>query len=182
MGLKLKKIHQQILQKYLSGDGTIPTVLILGGEKEEIVRKIRESCSKNLVPVGSVTLEGIFIGADHIADHPGNDLAAVNSLLIDPSVAAVLLATEGCDFHLHGLPLPFFDSLFLANWQGAPEGLARMLLFLRPHLRGAVVLDPTSPHWQTATRIFGNSRVRPVSSLQAMVEALNQFLSTDQVP
>lgn len=182
MGLVLKHIHAQLLQLYVRGRGTIPTAFVLGAGKAAVVQCVRERCAESGLRIGTVAADGLFVGAGRVAAHPGNELGAVNALLVDPEVSALLLATDGHDFHSRGIPVPFFDSLFIANWQGAPEELKSILILLRPHLRGALVLDPASPHWQTATRIFGNSRVRPISSLPAMAEALDQFLSADQAP
>lgn len=175
MGSILTHIHAQLLQLYVQGDGTIPSVLVMGAEKVEIVRHLQQSRDGG-AGMGIVSSDGCFIGQEQLAIPGSGDIPGVTALLMDPTVSSLVLATDGQDFSREGLPLPFFDHLCLTDWMGETVTLASTLALIKPHLRGNVFMKQGHTCQALILRTFGQQRVRILSSAAAMAKATASLL------
>ena len=177
MGTILTHLHRQLLSSYVQGDGSIPSMLVLGSDQADLMRGVRESAEHTLIGLGSVTADGVFIGHDRIGDGGKGILSGVRALLIDPSVHALLLAGDLNTITSQGLPLPFIHHLVLGSWPDEWENESQALDQLRYHLRGMVWLVNGHPVQAHVERLFGQDKMRVFESCNSMITAIGQVLN-----
>lgn len=168
---------RRLLETYVHGDGTIPSVLLLGSDTGEAVRAVRSMGTEKGRHFGVASADGAFVGPAKVANRNEDEVAAVAALLIDPTVDAVLLATDGRNLWRHGLPFPVFDSLAIAGWEGDLREFGLLLSAIKPHLRGGVTIERGHPCQEIATRAFGPDRVTLAGSPGEMAEAIGRTLA-----
>jgi len=172
MGSILPHIHELLLKTYVRGDGCIPSILVMGSNRANIVREIRDAPSLISSCLGSVSAEGVFIGRQRVTTSKQEGVAETRALLIDPSVTALLVTTAPAKLLQEGLPLPFFQHVVLADLPDEWPMLAMALSVIRHHLRGKVWLVQNHPLQHRIEKIFSPEKIRPFTSHDQMLSAI----------
>ena len=179
MGTILTHLHRHLLSSYVHGDGSVPSMLVMGADREELIRQVRESTMHRLAGLGSVAADGVFIGKDRVGDGGKESLSETRILLIDPSVTALLLAGDLNTIASQGLPLQFIHNIVLSNWSDKWEKEPQALGLLRYHLHGKVWFVKNHPLQAYAERLFGHDRTRIFESRDSMLDAIGQVLNEE---
>ncbi|MBX5460757.1 MAG: acetate--CoA ligase family protein [Steroidobacteraceae bacterium] len=180
--LALPHFHAELLRKLVPGDGRIPSALVLSsGNQPSIVRESAELLSRLGIRAGTVSAEGVYVGAHCIRAKRGPILPDTRAVLIDQSSEAILLDTDGRDLASTGLPLDRFDLFAIADWsppadRRAPvpsvEGLRDLLSLLAPHCTGDVLIARGHPGLPVVTAAMGKQRVRVIESPKGLPSAI----------
>ena len=179
MGTILTHLHRHLLSSYVHGDGSVPSMLVMGADREELIRQVRESTMHKLAGLGSVAADGVFIGKDRVGDGGKEPLSEARILLIDPSVTALLLAGELNTIANQGLPLQFIHNIVLSDWPDEWGKEPQALDLLRYHLHGKVWFVKNHPLQAHAERLFGHDRTRMFESRNSMLDAIGLVLNEE---
>lgn len=174
MGSTLFHLHGDLLQTYLEGDGTLPSVLVLGTDTSS-VKEVLDYCCKQEQHIGFASAVGVFSGNEKLCIETEDEVAAVKALVIDPQVEAVIYATDGMSLVQQGVPLSFFDTLVIDHWNGAPQHFESILSIIKPHLRGQVIARRNSSNRQMVEQFFsGADDIHWVKNNSAFQSAIYQ--------
>jgi cyanophycin synthetase len=100
----------RVIASLVKNRGRIPVIVILGKMAsgvwtEEMTCRLRASSVKP----GWVLSDGVFSGAESLAKGIGTTFNAVQALLLDTSIAVLLVATDGLDWLKLGMPVDRVD-------------------------------------------------------------------------
>ncbi|MFL2803153.1 MAG: hypothetical protein ACJ0DD_10455 [Paracoccaceae bacterium] len=117
-------LYDIILSQAISGDGRVPTVLILSDSNNETdLRKFVSFCSLNGKKAGIFSHQKIRINNQLILSGSSKDLSKIDILLMDNSIDFLIMVVESTyeSFKL-GLPIDRFDSLCIESHLPREDG------------------------------------------------------------
>lgn len=178
MGSILTHLHGQLLQSSVAGDGSLISLLVMGGDPTAFVNAVRGRLAGDLPGLGCVSADGVHLGAETLVFGCESALLGARCLLMDPRLSALLLAVDHDRITREGLPLPFFHHLVLAEPGGTQpmRRLKQVLELIRGHLRGQIWLASTHPLRAEILRLFGQEGVRTFAPGEAMLAAILKTL------
>jgi len=185
LSLTSPHIYGQLFDELIEGQGRIATALVLStGDVDEVVRECTRIMADRNLCVGISTPSGLFIGGECVRSGRRSSFADVRSLLLDPTVDAVVLVTDGKELLSTGLPFDRFDVLAIAEWRAAVEQeaasidslLASVLGLLKQHCSGAALIRREHPETALVVRQLGERRVERTSSQNRLALRLAQQL------
>lgn len=171
-GATAPESYAQVLGELVPKQGRIPSAIVLTGHAEAtLAEEVANLLAQRNLCVGTSSAAGLRIGAQCIRAGRGNAFRDTRMLLIDPSVDALVIATDGREFLANGLPLDRFDVLAIAGWTaegkgraGAATRLRSMLALLEAHCAGEVLVARDDPAAAVAAGIFKGKRLRMTNS------------------
>lgn len=179
MGTILTHLHGQLLGSYVKRRGRIPSMLVLGADRGDVVKEVREYNGRDLSGLGCVSKDGIFIGRERIGDGGKNSIAEARTLLINPSVAGLLLAGELEAIAANGHALPFIEKIVISSWPDEWEKTPKEMELLSSQLDGEIWLVKDHPLESSALQMFSRENVRVFESRDSMIEASVEILSEE---
>jgi len=164
-------IYHALLRDFVRANGRVPVALVLGeGLSAE---QVRAGLAGHGLCAGTAAGGRIVIGADLIADAASDLSMAAGVLTGDPTVAAIVLASDGAQIAREGLPLDRIDVLAVSEAMAASPELPRLLGLIGDHLDGEALVAEGNPALAEIGRVLGAERVRTVTTLEpAIAEAL----------
>ncbi len=177
MGTILTHLHSQILESYVQGNGTIPSMLVFGSEPADLISKVRSRVSPVNSGLGTTSSEGVFIGEIRINKTKQSPLSAARSLLINPRVTTLLVATDPDSLSSEGLPLPFCHDIAITAWPENREISAKVLSLFNKHLLGKVWIEQGHPLQQKIQQLIGQEKMQVFESEASMLTAIDQVLA-----
>jgi len=177
-------IYAQIFKGLIAGQGRIPVALVLSAKSaSELAKRMADVLAGNGLCVGVSTPEGLTVGGTLVRRGRQSAFADARTLLIDNSVEAIVLVTDGQEFLPRGLPFDRFDALVVADDWKPPAGdaqgtaLVPVLRLLGSHLAGNGLVVRGHPQFGLIAQCLGASRVRAVPSRQHLPGALARLLT-----
>ncbi|WP_331609748.1 hypothetical protein [Povalibacter sp.] len=172
--------HARVLGELVSNRGRIPTAIVLTTNPDAaLARETADLLSQRNLCAGTSSESGLWIGTQQVRAGRGNAVDDTRALLIDPSVDAVVIGTDGKAFRGNGLPLDRFDVLVVADWvtagdddKSAAVQLRSLLLLLLPHCAGEVLVARDHPAAAVVAAVFGSNRVRATESVEDLPSRL----------
>ena len=142
-------LYPTILRRLVSGNGRIPTILILGAQRPAVwTDALRDALGARGLRVGLADDRGVYLDQTPLLKKPANMLAAGEILALDRQVDAMVIALHDDSPLRGGLPVERYDALLLAGTRldataGAPEVdrqrlMAAMLARVLPACDGQV--------------------------------------------
>lgn len=126
-------IFDSILQRYVVDQGRVPAVLVLGPPGPPVMgRAVAQALNAY---VGSVTV--VQGQGQHL-------LERTRAAIVQPSLGAVVVQTDGVGLAEAGLPLDAWDVLVLSGWHWPTGAAGGDWTWLARHVRGVVVWDEAS--------------------------------------
>lgn len=177
MGTILTHLHAQLLKSYVQGNGTIPSMLIFGTDSADLISNIRNRLFNNAAGLGTVSSEGVFIGKNQINQIRQSLLAAIRSLLINPTVTALLLAINSDSLMGEGMPLPFCHHLVISSWPEKRTLSAQVLSLFGKHLLGKVWIEKSHTLHNQIQHALGPEKMRVFESRASMLTAIDKTLN-----
>ncbi|MEJ0040531.1 MAG: acetate--CoA ligase family protein [Gammaproteobacteria bacterium] len=181
--------YGQLLSEMVPAQGRVPVIVILttgpdAALVQEVVGRLarRDSCA------GSTSSTGLRIGEQSIRVGRGSVFQDVRTLLLDTSVDALVIGTDGREFLSSGLPVDRIDALVIAEWplptsgnvSGAAAELLRAALTLfKPYCAGDVLIARNHPAMPVISSVMGTRRVRTMGSVEELLAALTRPLPAD---
>lgn len=164
-------IYHALLRDFVRANGRVPVALVLG-EGVDAGRIHADLVGQGLC-AGTAAGARIVVGADLIADAASDLTMAAGVLTGDPTVAAIVLASDGAQIAREGLPLDRIDVLAASEAMAASPELPHLLALIGDHLDGEVLVAEGNPALADIRRVLGAERVRTVATLEpAITEAL----------
>jgi len=162
-------IFRHILQRFVTGRGRIPSVLVLG-----------EAAEQGLAEVIASALEAGGRSTRVVRGPAERLLALGRAALIDPGTGAVVLYADATGLERWGLPVDRFDVLVLGGRLVPQPALLRTLQLLAPQLAGVACLeagwaaDPALGRacHERLLRLLGPQRVRVIQGPAALATAV----------
>ena len=179
MGTILTHLHGQLLSSYVPKKGRIPSMLVLGADREDVIRRIRENSGHDLSGLGSVSTDGIFIGRERIGDGGKDSISEARMLIINPSVSGLLLAGELEAIESDGLALPFIKKIVFGSWPDEWEKTPKQMELLSSQHDCEIWFVRNHPLQSYSRQLFVRDKVRVFESLDSMIEASIQVLSEE---
>lgn len=173
-GVAALEVFSGLLSEIVPMRGRIPTALVLTAESDAaIVQETADLLAQRNVCAGTSSAAGLRIGAQCIRPDRGSAFKDTRALLIDPSVEAIVIATDGKEFLANGLPLDRFDVLVVAGWNTIVKGdtrvaaarLRSMLTLLQPHCAGPVLVPRDHRAAAVVAGVFGMRRMLMTESV-----------------
>lgn len=178
-------MFSQLLNEMVPMRGRIPTALVLSADPgATIVHETADLLGQRNVCVGTGGDAGLQIGAQCIRADRGSAFKDARSLLIDSSVEAIVIGTDGKEFLANGLPVDRFDVLAVADWNTAEQGdtraaaarLRSMLRLLEPHCAGRVLVPRDHLAASVVAGVFGMKRTQLMASADELSASLTREL------
>lgn len=139
-------VYALVLQGYISGNGRIPVVVVVGdrsGDAPAIFNELAEMLRKTGLRVGQAGPDGAFIDGELVVAGPSQASMASRALINDRGVDALVVHLADGRVHDTGLPFDRIDLLVDATRQDGGEALedagwAETLAAVAPMCRGQV--------------------------------------------
>jgi len=173
-GVTSPHIFGQLLREVVTQQGRIPIALVLTtGADLHVVEEIAELLAQRGLCVGTSSSVGLRIGANRIRDTAGSAFQDARALLIDSSVDAAVISTNGKELLSRGLPVDQFDALVVGDWALSADAtsvsrsaaaLRATLSLLRPHCAGNVFIARDHADAHAVSVVMGQRRVHVVPS------------------
>jgi cyanophycin synthetase len=114
-------VYSLILAELLGGDGNVPVVATLGGERAQaMARKIAADFSGRGLVVGLQNDDGVFLSAEMLLAGPASLMRGVRLLSSRRELDMLVFAIGDGEIAATGLPLPRIDTLVLSGEPLAP--------------------------------------------------------------
>jgi len=173
-----------LMSELVEQQGRIPVALVLAvGPDTALTEEASDLLAQRGLCVGTSSSAGLRIGAELIRAGRGRAFKDTHTLVIDPSVEAVIIATDGAELLAHGLPLDRFDVLVIAGSAAASqhdgaadERLRSVLRLIKPHCLGEVLAAVDQPAAAIAADVFGAARMPMTSKAEELPAALARAL------
>lgn len=176
MGTILTHLHGRILETYVQGNGTIPSILVFGVDPGDLVGMIRQRSNDSCPGLGTVSPEGVFVGKNRIIPPGQSLLAATRVLLVNPQVTALLLAAAPDSLIAEGMPLPFFHHLVIGDWPEKRALSAQILSLFEKHILGRIWIEKKHPLLAQVQDALGPEKIREFESRESLLTAIGKTL------
>ena len=164
-------IFGHILRRFVRGRGRMPAVLVLG-----------DGSARGLASMVVARLAGAGLQAG-LAEGAGVALLeSSRAALIDPSLGAIVVHTDGADLSDTGLPLDRFDVVAVGHWPLPLAQQAQHLALVAPHLGGMALVqaggaadqagDTAQACQDWLAQALGPQRVQAATDEAALCEAV----------
>lgn len=182
----LRETFSVLMSELVEKRGRIPTALVLtAGPDEAIVQETADLLAQRNVCVGTSSGAGLQISAQRIRSGRGGVFEDTRTLVIDPSVEAIVIGTDGRELLASGLPLDRFDVLVIAGWTATAGGdtraaaaqLRTLLTLIEPHCEGEVLVIRDHLSASVAAGVFGMRRILMTASADDLSSGLARALS-----
>lgn len=179
----LREKFALVMSELIERQGRIPVALVLtAGPDASVAHEAADLLEQRKLCVGVTSNAGLRIGAQGLRNSQGDVLKDVHALVIDPSVEAIIIATDGAQLRSQGLPLDRFDVLVVAGSAAnratdpAAADLRSMLRMIKPHCPGAVLAVADQAAATIAAEVFGPARLQLASKSGELPAALARAL------
>ncbi|NTW83559.1 MAG: hypothetical protein HGB36_09375 [Chlorobiaceae bacterium] len=177
MGTILTHLHGQILESYVQGNGTIPSLLVFGSDPADLISNARNRVSPFNPGLGTSSSEGVFVGEFLINQTKQSPVAATRSLLVNPKVTSLIIATDPDALVTEGMPLPFCNEIVITTWPEKRELSPKVLSLFDKHLLGKVWIEQGHPLQHKIQELIGRERMRVFESVASMLTTIEQVLA-----
>ncbi|WP_157995594.1 ATP-binding protein [Peristeroidobacter soli] len=177
----LRETFDLLMHELVEKRGRLPVGLVLtAGLDAAIVQEAADMLAQRNVCVGASSGAGLRIGAQRIRSSRGSVFDDAHTLLIDSSVEAVIIGTDGAELLSSGVPIDRFEVLVISGWSLTAEGdtriaaaqLRSVLTLLAPHCEGEVLVVRDHLAASVAASVFGMKRLRFVAATDELPAAL----------
>ena len=170
-------IYPSLMRRLVTAEGRIPVALVLGGDDmAAMAAAVRARLAGSGICAGVAAISDVTIGREVIGHGTFDAFSAVQALLTDTTVEAVVLFTNGPELVRHGLPFDRFDLLVIADGGMVPAEIRRFLALVRPHLRGEVLSARGDPAIGAISKIIGTGAQRFVHTQADLAAGLCTLL------
>jgi cyanophycin synthetase len=157
-------IFEKILKRYVTGQGRIPTVLVLAPPGESpLAREIVAALEQSGLRTGLLQGSGEALLRD------------CRAKLMVPDLAALVVVTDCKELLRWGLPLDRFDLLLVDGWPAPEPERDGLLALLAPQVN-RVLLPMAAPDTARLQQHWRTDQLQQLESASALVPALLQAL------